>query len=551
MLILSVGVLLVAIGLIVALRARSRLTSVAHTAEGLRLARSLLRSLDQGVVIADRQGEIQLVNDAAKRMVGSLADSISRRGWAASGGEEIVGSPSAPEAAGSLPIARAVAGEHFEDEEFFVRLAAKPSGVWLLVSGAPLRSRRGEPEGGFVVFRDITANKAQDDNVQRLTAAVDKSAETIFMTDREGLILYVNEGFENTTGYSRAEALGKTPQILNSGVHDAEHFRELWDTILRGDVYRGTTINRRKDGSTWHGDQSVTPVRDTQGQVTHFVSVARDMTERRLLLEQEAAMRVAGIIQRRLYPSDTPHYADLDVAGAAFPLDVTCGDYFDVIPLPDGALALAIGDVSGHGIGPALIMVEVRAHLRSLLGAGFSVVDSMERLNQILCDDLPDDRFVSLLVARIGRRPNRLTYVNAGHPAGLWMAYRGTTFAELDPTGPALGVLAGARYGVGKQIDMEKGDVLALVTDGLTERQSPTGELFDWPRVVDVVRRNRTRDARGIAEALSDAALTFAAGQPADDDLTLLVCRVTPDDAQSDASSLPPDAGSSVLVLGP
>ena len=539
MLILGVGVLLVAIAAIVALHARTRPASNAHTAEGLRLTRSLLRSLDQGVVIADRQGEIQLVNDAAARMVGSLADTVSRRGWAASGGEEIVGNPSAPEAAGSLPIARAVAGEHFEDEEFFVRRAAESSGVWLLVSGAPLRSRGGEPEGGFIVFRDVTAKKEQDDNVKRLTAAVDKSAETIFMTDREGRILYVNEGFENTTGYSRSEVLGKTPRILNSGVHDAEHFRELWDTILRGDVYRGTTINRRQDGSIWHGEQSVTPVRDTQEQVTHFVSVARDITERRLLLEQEAAMRVAGIIQQRLYPRDTPHYADLDVAGAAFPLETTCGDYFDVIPLPDGSLALAIGDVSGHGIGPALIMVEARAHLRSLLGAGFPVADAMGRLNRILCDDIPDDRFVSLLVARIEGRPNRLTYVNAGHTAGLLVGRRGKTRDELDPTGPALGLMADARYGVSEEIDLKEGDVLALVTDGITELHSPTGELFGWPRVVDVVRRNRARDARGIAESMREAALTFAAGQPADDDLTLLVCRVASDDVQPGSPASP------------
>ncbi|MDF1700785.1 MAG: SpoIIE family protein phosphatase [Planctomycetota bacterium] len=548
MVILGVAVLLLAIGVGVAWRARFRSLSSAHTSAGLRLTRSLLRSLDQGVVIADRQGEIQVVNRAARGMVGSLANTVSRRGWAASGGEEIVGSQGAPEALGSLPIARAVAGERFDDEEVFVRRAAESTGLWLLVSGAPLRSRRGEPEGGFVVFRDITAKKDQDDSVKRLTAAVDKSAETIFITDCEGRILYVNEGFEKTSGYSRSEALGKTPRILNSGVHDAEHFRRLWDTILRGDVYRGTTINRRRDGSTWYGEQSVTPVRDTQGQVRHFVSVAQDMTERRLLLEHEAAMRVAGIIQRRLYPVDTPRYATLDVAGAAFPLEITCGDYFDVIPLPDGAVALAIGDVSGHGIGPALIMVEARAHLRSLLGAGFSVAEAMGRLNRILCDDIPADRFVSLLVVRIEGRPNRMTYVNAGHTGGLFMGRSGAACAELDPTGPALGLIADACYGTGEESEMEEGDVLVLVTDGITELHAPTGELFEWPRVVDVVRKNRTRDARGIVKAMHDAALTFAAGQPADDDLTLLVCRVTSDEAQSDAASVPSDTGAAVRV---
>ena len=112
--------------------------------------------------------------------------------------------------------------------------------------------------GGVVVFRDIAAKRAQEAQIRRLAAAVGQAADTIFVTDRDGRILDANKGFEATTGFSRAEALGKTPRILNSGTHDVEHFRRMWETILRGHVYRSTTINRRKDGSLWHGRRSAT-----------------------------------------------------------------------------------------------------------------------------------------------------------------------------------------------------------------------------------------------------------------------------------------------------
>ena len=523
----------------IGLRLRAARIQRAQDMESLRLTRSLLRSLDQGVVVADDQGTIRIVNEAAQRMLGSLSDTLSRRGWAASGGQEPAGAPGAPEAPGSLPIARAVAGESFEDEEFFVRRAPEAQGRWLLVSGGPLLTHGGSAAGGVVVFRDITAKKAQDDHVQRLTAAVDNAADAIFMTDRGGRIFYVNKGFEHTTGYASDEAIGRTPDFLGSGDAEAGLVRDTWDAILHGQTHHSTLTGRRRDGSVWHADQTVTPVQDTQGQVTHFVSVMRDVTQHQLLLQQEAAMRVAGIVQRRLYPADTREYERLDLAGAVVPLDVTCGDYFDVIPLANGDVTLVIGDVSGHGIGPALIMVETRAHLRSLLGAGFSLDDAFGRLNDLLGEDIPGDRFVTLLAVRIAADARSLTYANAGHPPALMMGGSGQVLAEFEPTGPALGLLGPARYRDGGQYTLSCGDVIALVTDGITELHSPQGELFEWQRVVDVVREHRAQGARLIVQALRDAAVAFAAGYPADDDLTLLLCKIVAVEAPSGSDARP------------
>ena len=491
----------------------------------LDLTRSLLRTLDQGVVVADRLGEIQLVNEAAEAMVGSLGDTIARRGWAPTGAGVLVGVPGSPEARGTLPLARALAGERFQDEEFFVRSASAPEGIWLHVSGGPLRSVGAEMPGAVVVFRDVTQARVRDEALKRLTAAVDQAADSIFMSDREGHIEYVNRGFEETTGYTRAEAVGKTPRLLKSGVHDDEHYRTMWETILRGEVYRGTTINRRKSGKLYTGEQSITPIRDSQGRITHFVSVTKDMTERRLLREYEAEVRLAGAIQQRLYPQTPPRIAGLDVAGAVYPAGVACGDYLDYIPLEDGTWVLVIGDVSGHGIGPALIMVETRAHLRSLMDAGTPLEDAVTRLNELLCDDIPNDRFVSLLLVRYDPARRYLRYVNAGHPPGVVVRVDGTVRADLTPTGPALALIPGAVF-VAREVQLEDGDVVTLLTDGLTEVHAPDGELYEPERVLEVVRDHRGASAAEVAAALFASSSAFAAGRVKEDDVTLLVFKV-------------------------
>jgi PAS domain S-box-containing protein len=497
-----------------------------------RLIRSLLRSLDQGVVVADLDGRIRLVNEAAERMVGGLSDVIARRVWTVVGVDRCA--PDAPieRCADGGPLGRAVAGEHFADEEAYVSTPSASKGLWLRISGAPLRSARNEPLGGVVVFRDIAAKRAQEAQIRRLAAAVGQAADTIFVTDRDGRILDANKGFEATTGFSRAEALGKTPRILNSGIHDIEHFRRMWETILRGHVYRGTTINRRKDGSLWHGEQSVTPIRDTAGDVSHFVSVTKDITERMLLHKQEAEMRVAGLIQRRLYPAEVLDVQGMDIAFVTVPADITCGDYFDVIPRHDGTLIFAIGDVSGHGIGPALIMVETRAHLRSLLNAGHSIQRSLRLLNELLCDDLPDERFVSLLLVHYDPPTRRLSHVSAGHPDGFVVGGLGAPPHTMGPTGPALGLIRSSCYSIVEAPELSEGDILTLMTDGITEVRAPNGDLYDCDRVLQTVSARRDSTARDIADSLYASARDFAGGRKIEDDLTLLVCKAMPLDVR-------------------
>src|SRR5580698_931767 len=111
-----------------------------------------------------------------------------------------------------------------------------------------------------------------------LSRVVAQTGDSVVITDAEGTICYVNPAFASTTGYSQAEAVGKTPRILKSGLHDAEFYRQLWCRLKQGQPSRGMVINRRKTGELYWSQQTITPMPDESGRMTHFVSVSRDIT---------------------------------------------------------------------------------------------------------------------------------------------------------------------------------------------------------------------------------------------------------------------------------
>jgi two-component system cell cycle sensor histidine kinase/response regulator CckA len=134
--------------------------------------------------------------------------------------------------------------------------------------------------------RDITRQREAEEARRRLATAIEQAAEVVIVTDRRGGIEYVNPAFERITGYSREEAIGKNPRILKSGKHDARFYRKLWDTIASGDVWSGRLTNRRKDGTLYEEEATISPVRDASGAIVNFVAVKRDITREAALQEQ-------------------------------------------------------------------------------------------------------------------------------------------------------------------------------------------------------------------------------------------------------------------------
>jgi len=139
-------------------------------------------------------------------------------------------------------------------------------------------------------IQDITERKERRERLRLLAEALEQVGDKVVITDSDGRIEFVNEAFERITGYAEDDARGKTPDVLKSDQHDDAFYTELWDTITVGDTFRAEIVNERKDGTTYVEDETISPVVDEDGDVTHFVCTGRDVTDRK---EREQALKAA------------------------------------------------------------------------------------------------------------------------------------------------------------------------------------------------------------------------------------------------------------------
>ena len=140
--------------------------------------------------------------------------------------------------------------------------------------------------GCAICPRKGSGHRAAEDSLRKLSRAVEQSADLVIITAVDGTIEYVNPAFELLTGYQKEEVIGKNPSILRSGAQPPSLYKELWDTILAGKVFRGVLINKKKNGQTYQAEKTITPVRDAAGKITHFICNDRDITERKRLEAQ-------------------------------------------------------------------------------------------------------------------------------------------------------------------------------------------------------------------------------------------------------------------------
>jgi PAS domain S-box-containing protein len=141
-----------------------------------------------------------------------------------------------------------------------------------------------------IIVRDITERKQREQELRLQGAALQSAANAIVITDRSGTILWVNDAFTRLVGFGRHEAIGKNPRIVKSGVHDESFYKHLWDTILSGNAWHGELINRRKDGAHYPEEMTITPVFDDPNEITGFVAIKQDVTERKQVEERLATL---------------------------------------------------------------------------------------------------------------------------------------------------------------------------------------------------------------------------------------------------------------------
>jgi len=523
---------------------------------------------------------------------------------------------------------------------------------------------------------------AFESDIYRLAAL--QTADHWMITDVDGVVIEVNSAFEKVTGYSQSELIGKKPNLLRSGVHDRAFYEAMWKTILAGEPYKGVVINRRKNGELFHELKSITPIRDTQGRITHFFSIAKDITEikeaearleksaseiahinyklavsetdllrhirilesvlsssnegvvvadrdGRFIMFSQAAKEIIGIgpssgppsewsgsygvflkdmktpfpseelplvrairgertddmemflrnpakpdgvwlnvsgrplsdaqgnlmggvivardvtqdhwvkeasaalkanheemqiaerVQKRLFPKMPPVIEGLEIGGASRSAVVTGGDYYDYIRTPDGSLLLVVGDVSGHGYGPALLMASVRAYIRALAAYGLDAKEILAVVNRLIAQDTSVEDYVTLFLVRVDPATRKCEYTSAGHPAGYVLDGEGRIRQPLRSTLPPLGILPEIGSKDLTPFEIDAGDLLVMVTDGMVEAESSGGEVFGEDSVIRTVREHRQYSPSEIVSALHGKVAAHCGGKLQDDITSIIV----------------------------
>jgi serine phosphatase RsbU (regulator of sigma subunit) len=240
-------------------------------------------------------------------------------------------------------------------------------------------------------------------------------------------------------------------------------------------------------------------------------------------LSLKGELEVAREIQLALLPRGTHRSGDIEISGLTRPANTVGGDFYDVLPQPDGQIVLTLGDVAGKGSPAALLMALLLAALRTLVEERLAPSALVARLNIQICRHSPASRFITLVYALYDPRTGRLTYVNAGQNPPL-VRRRNGRFERLSGTGIALGLFEHSDYCEAETL-LEPGDLLVFYSDGITEAEDPSGQPMEETGLELVVERTAHLPASAITTEVLAAVEAHARRSRFTDDLTILVVK--------------------------
>ena len=242
------------------------------------------------------------------------------------------------------------------------------------------------------------------------------------------------------------------------------------------------------------------------------------------------SLDLAREVQQNLLPNKSPQMERLDIAGRSIYCDETGGDYYDFITSDtgeNGKLAIAIGDVSGHGISSALLMATVRSSLRQRLSQPGRAGGIIADVNCQLVQDVEDSgQFMTLFYLMIDPTKKQLQWVRAGHDPAIFYDPGTDTFEELGGSGIALGVMEDSVFKAYTKTALHKGQIIFLSTDGIWESCNPKREMFGKKPIYDLIRKNSSLSANEILDAMLESLKHFQQGAKIEDDITLVVIKI-------------------------
>jgi len=239
-------------------------------------------------------------------------------------------------------------------------------------------------------------------------------------------------------------------------------------------------------------------------------------------LEEEIA--VAKQIQERLLPSSIPELSGFDIFAINISSKQVGGDYYDLIPLDENKLAIAIADVSGKGIPAALLMSNLQASLRALVGTKMSITHMTSRINDIIYENTSSDKFITYFYGVIDKNTYKMKYCNAGHNPPFLIRKDAPTIL-LEKGGLILGMMSGVEFQEG-EIQLKSGDTLLLYTDGVSEAMNNEDEEFEEKRIEEVLRNNRSLTGKELIGKIINSVKEHSGSVPQGDDITMIAMKI-------------------------
>jgi sigma-B regulation protein RsbU (phosphoserine phosphatase) len=288
----------------------------------------------------------------------------------------------------------------------------------------------------------------------------------------------------------------------------------------------GGDLEARVEGITSHDE--IGELAQSFNQMTADLRMHVDhLAEERATREKiERDLDLAREIQRGLLPKDEPRAPGFEIAGWNQAADKTGGDYFDWLELPDGRTIVTLADVTGHGIGPALIVAVCRAYMRASASTGsVDLSGALSRVNDLLHADIPEGKFVTAVVGLIDPEQSKMSLVSAGQAPILFYEAKTQTVHNWDADDLPLGIMSGIGFDEAREVEFGSGDALVLTTDGFFEWANRTGEQFGTERLVEFLRAKHELEPQAFIDQLHQAVLDHAGGTVQGDDLTAVVIK--------------------------
>ena len=257
----------------------------------------------------------------------------------------------------------------------------------------------------------------------------------------------------------------------------------------------------------------------------HVHAALREAETRRKLDAVQHDLQVARAIQQSLLPQESPQIPGFEIAGWNQPADETGGDYFDWKSLPDGKLVVTLADVTGHGIGPALLAAVCRAYARASFPMSQTLSAAFEHINQSFGSDVSTGRFATFVAAVCCAGCEEVELLSAGHGPLFVYSSSSDRFTEMKAHGLPLGILPSLQSDPPSRLSLHSGDLVLLATDGFFEWENELGEQFGIERMEDVIRRFRDSKPNEVIAKLYQAVVNFSNGTKQQDDLTAVVIK--------------------------